>query len=128
MGLLCFLGASIALIAISAYRRKHPEFAAYEKPLPAEGAPAETTEQPEGSTEPATETAETKEQPEGSTEPATETPADEEPPAEEPAEKPAAKPAKRPSPTARGKILLVTPKKSRRKTLSRSRGKKNEDH
>lgn len=49
VGLLCFVGGTAAMIAIHFYRKKHPEFAAYQKPVPAT---ADKTDEP---TEPTTE-------------------------------------------------------------------------
>ena len=49
VGLLCFVGGTAAMIAIHFYRKKHPEFAAYQKPVPAT---ADKTDEP---TEPPTE-------------------------------------------------------------------------
>ena len=46
VGLLCFLIGAALLIFIPVYRKKHPCFAAYEKPVLETGAPAETVEEP----------------------------------------------------------------------------------
>ncbi len=58
VGFLCFLLGTAALIAIPLIRRKHPEFAAYQKPVPegpaeeaVEEMPAEPAEEASGETE-----------------------------------------------------------------------------
>ena len=56
VGLLCFLIGAALLIFIPVYRKKHPCFAAYEKPVLETGAPAETAAQPEEAQPAATET------------------------------------------------------------------------
>ncbi len=52
VGLLCFLIGAALLIFIPVYRKKHPRFAAYEKPSPETGAPAEAPEKSETPEEP----------------------------------------------------------------------------
>lgn len=60
IGLICFVGGTAAMIAIHFYRKKHPEFAAYRKPVPAtETAEAVAPAAPSADGEPANAPAET---------------------------------------------------------------------
>lgn len=128
VGLICFLVGTALLIFIPIYRKKHPAFLAYQKPVLAEGEPTETPEEPEATEEP--EAPEAPETTEGEAAPAEPAPAEpeepapaepEEPaPAEEPAEepapkeeppKPAPKPRRKPV-NQRGTVTLPPKKKN----------------
>ena len=132
VGLLCFVGCTAALIAISLYRRKHPAFAAYAAPAPAGSEP---TEQPEAAPEESAEQPEEPAQPEQTEEIANvEEPAPVAPPAgEEPVkELPKAAPKSRRKPAdQKGAVTLPVAhkkKKSGKKTTSKAGGKNHANH
>lgn len=119
VGLICFLVGTALLVFIPIYRKKHPAFLAYQKPVLAEGEPTEAPEEPEATEEP--ETPEAPETAEGEPAPAEpEEPAPVEEPAEEPAPKeeppkPAPKPRRKPV-SQRGTVTLPPKKKNRPKS------------